>query len=117
MPGSICDVLPSAAALLGAPGAVDKLALADWIGLDAKGDRVDRVAVVLGHETRGLRDVPVDDAPCGTLGAAARPTIRQPFIEPGESMSDAAFSRNDATRSFASSMRRPVIMSALATKR
>jgi hypothetical protein len=43
VPGSICDVLPAAAALLGAPGAVDKLALADWIG----GDRVDRVAVVL----------------------------------------------------------------------
>ncbi|MDT5259755.1 MAG: hypothetical protein QOD10_4835 [Mycobacterium sp.] len=43
MPGSICDVLPAAAALLGAPGAVDKLALADWIG----GDRVDRVAIVL----------------------------------------------------------------------
>jgi hypothetical protein len=42
-PGSICDVLPAAAALLGAPGAVDKLALADSIG----GDRVDRVAVVL----------------------------------------------------------------------
>ena len=43
MPGSICDVLPAAAALLGAPGAVDKLALAD--GVDA--DQVDRVAVVL----------------------------------------------------------------------
>ncbi len=43
MPGSICDVLPAAAALLGAPGAVDKLALTDRI--DA--DRVDRVAVVL----------------------------------------------------------------------
>ena len=43
VPGSICDVLPAAAALLGAPGAVDKLGLADWIG----GDRVDRVAVVL----------------------------------------------------------------------
>jgi hypothetical protein len=42
-PGSICDVLPAAAALLGAPGAVDKLALADWIG----GDQVDRIAVVL----------------------------------------------------------------------
>ena len=43
MPGSICDVLPAAAALLGAPGAVDKLALAEWIGVD----EVDRVAVVL----------------------------------------------------------------------
>jgi len=43
VPGSICDVLPAAAALLGAPGAVDKLALAEWIGVD----EVDRVAVVL----------------------------------------------------------------------
>lgn len=41
MPGSICDVLPAAAALLGAPGAADKLALADWVG------EVDRIAVVL----------------------------------------------------------------------
>jgi hypothetical protein len=41
--GSICDVLPSVAALLGAPGAVDELALADWVGVD----QVDRVAVVL----------------------------------------------------------------------
>jgi Type I phosphodiesterase / nucleotide pyrophosphatase len=39
--GSICEVLPSAAALLGAPGAVDTLGLADSIG------EVDRVAVVL----------------------------------------------------------------------
>ncbi|MGB8386866.1 alkaline phosphatase family protein [Mycobacterium sp.] len=44
MPGSICDVLPAAAALLGAPDAVDRLALADWVG-DAS--QVDRVAVVL----------------------------------------------------------------------
>ncbi len=43
VPGSICDVLPAAAALLGASGAVDKLGLADWVGVD----RVDRVAVVL----------------------------------------------------------------------
>jgi hypothetical protein len=41
--GSICDVLPAAAALLGAAGAVDRLALAE--SLDA--DQVDRVAVVL----------------------------------------------------------------------
>jgi hypothetical protein len=42
--GSICDLLPAAAALLGVPGAVDRLALADWAG--AAGP-VDRVAVVL----------------------------------------------------------------------
>lgn len=32
MPGSICDVLPSAAALLGAPDAADALGLADRVG-------------------------------------------------------------------------------------
>jgi Type I phosphodiesterase / nucleotide pyrophosphatase len=41
MPGSICDVLPAAAALLRVPGAVDRLALAESVG------QVDRVAVVL----------------------------------------------------------------------
>ncbi|MCV7104100.1 alkaline phosphatase family protein [Mycobacterium palustre] len=41
MPGSICDVLPAAAALLGAPGAVDRLGLVKSVG--AK----DRVAVML----------------------------------------------------------------------
>ncbi|HYB39299.1 MAG TPA: nucleotide pyrophosphatase/phosphodiesterase family protein [Mycobacterium sp.] len=41
MPGSICDVLPSAAALLGVPGAVDPLALTDCVG------EVRRLAVVL----------------------------------------------------------------------
>ncbi len=44
MAGSICDVLPAAAALLRVPGAVDRLALADSVD-DV--DRVDRVAVVL----------------------------------------------------------------------
>ncbi|OBI33776.1 nucleotide pyrophosphatase [Mycobacterium sp. E1386] len=43
MPDSLCDVLPAAGALLGAPGAVDKLGLTDWVGTD----QVDRVAVVL----------------------------------------------------------------------
>ncbi len=46
MPGSICDVLPAAAALLGHPGALnrtDNLALADRVDVD----RIDRVAVVL----------------------------------------------------------------------
>jgi hypothetical protein len=41
MPGSICDVLPAAAALLGVPAAIDRLALADRVG------DVDRIAVVL----------------------------------------------------------------------
>ncbi len=41
MPGSICDVLPAAAALLGVPDAVDRLGLADRVG------RVDRLLVVL----------------------------------------------------------------------
>jgi type I phosphodiesterase/nucleotide pyrophosphatase len=41
VPGSICDVLPAAAALLGVPGAVDRLGLAESVG------EIDRVAVVL----------------------------------------------------------------------
>jgi Type I phosphodiesterase / nucleotide pyrophosphatase len=40
---SICEVLPAAAALLSAPGAVDKLALTEWVGAEG----IDRVAVVL----------------------------------------------------------------------
>ncbi len=46
MPGSICDVLPAAAALLGlsgAEGGLAKLGLADRVDVD----RIDRVAVVL----------------------------------------------------------------------
>jgi hypothetical protein len=43
VPGSICDVLPAAAALLEIPGAVDRLAVADGVDVD----QVDRVAVVL----------------------------------------------------------------------
>jgi hypothetical protein len=42
MPGSICDVLPTAAALLRMPGALDCLGLAESVG-----DQVDRVAVIL----------------------------------------------------------------------
>jgi hypothetical protein len=41
MPGSICDVLPATAALLGVPDAVDRLGLEDQAG------QVDRVAVML----------------------------------------------------------------------
>ena len=41
MPGSICDVLPSAAALLSVSGAVDALGVTEWVG------DVRRVAVVL----------------------------------------------------------------------
>jgi len=42
VPGSICDVLPAAAALLGVPGAVDTLGLTDWVD-----GRVERVVVVV----------------------------------------------------------------------
>jgi Type I phosphodiesterase / nucleotide pyrophosphatase len=41
VPGSICDVLPAAAALLSVSGAVDALGVTDWVG------DVRRVAVVL----------------------------------------------------------------------
>jgi Type I phosphodiesterase / nucleotide pyrophosphatase len=40
--GSICDVLPAAAALLGVPGAIDRLAVTESVA-----EQVDRVAVVL----------------------------------------------------------------------
>ncbi|OBC02279.1 alkaline phosphatase family protein [Mycobacterium sp. 852002-40037_SCH5390672] len=43
MLGSLCDVLPAAAALLGVRDAVDKLAVTDCIGTE----RIDRVLVVL----------------------------------------------------------------------
>jgi hypothetical protein len=43
VPGLICDVLPAAGALLGVPGAVDRLGLAESVDVD----QVDRVAVVL----------------------------------------------------------------------
>ncbi|MCV7409013.1 nucleotide pyrophosphatase [Mycobacterium florentinum] len=41
-PGSLCDVLPAAAALLGVPDAVDRLAVTESVA-----EQVDRVAVVL----------------------------------------------------------------------
>lgn len=58
MPGSICDVLPSVAALLGVAGVADTLGLADWTG------RVDRICVVLvdGLGWHLLADL-LDDAP------------------------------------------------------
>jgi hypothetical protein len=43
VPGSLCDVLPAAAALLDIEDAVDKLAVADWVGAGG----VDRVLVVV----------------------------------------------------------------------
>lgn len=58
VPGSICDILPSAAALLGVPGAVDTLGLAEWVG------DVRRVVVVL-VDGMGYHLLPqlADDAP------------------------------------------------------
>src|SRR5271156_1779119 len=59
--GSICDVLPAAASLLGASGAVDRLGLAGAVG---RPDHVDRVAVVLvdGMGWHLLAEL-ADDAP------------------------------------------------------
>src|SRR3984957_9140402 len=39
----------------------------------------------------GWRDVRVNDGPCGPLGAAARPAVRQIFAEPRATMTDTAF--------------------------
>jgi hypothetical protein len=44
MTGSICDVLPAAAALLGMPGAAERVELAGWLGAPRQ---VDRVAVIV----------------------------------------------------------------------
>src|SRR5262249_27454435 len=41
----------------------------------------------------GWRDVPVDDASCGALGAASRPRVQQVFVDAGENMNDGAFER------------------------
>ena len=46
-----------------------------------------------GMTPLGWREVPVNDAPCGALGSAARPSIRQIFVAPGDAMSDIAFER------------------------
>ena len=58
VPGSICDVLPAAAALLGVRDGVDALSLTDWVG------DVQRVAVVL-VDGMGWHLLPAlaDDAP------------------------------------------------------
>lgn len=58
MPGSLCDVLPSAAALLGVPGAEDRLGLTERVG------EVRRVVVLL-VDGLGYHLLPqlVDDAP------------------------------------------------------
>ncbi|CAM3061364.1 alkaline phosphatase family protein [Mycobacterium intermedium] len=61
MPGSICDVLPAAATVLGFPGGVDRLGLSDWVN---GAGQVDRVAVLLA-DGLGWHLLPklVDDAP------------------------------------------------------
>ena len=56
MPGSLCDVLPAAAALLDVEDAVDRLAVADWVGAD----RIDRVvnSMVRQLESSGESEIP-----------------------------------------------------------
>ena len=47
-----------------------------------------------GAVPAGWRDVPVIDAPCGPLGAATRPRVRQIFVDAGIGMDEAAFERS-----------------------
>jgi glutamate synthase (NADPH/NADH) large chain len=46
-----------------------------------------------GVSTAGWRDVPVEDTPCGPLGVASRPLIRQVFVNAPEGLGEAAFDR------------------------
>lgn len=73
MPGSICDVLPSTAALLGVPGAVDTLGLTDSVG------DVDRVAVVLvdGMGWHLLPDLAADAPLLSSVAAGGTGRLRQ----------------------------------------
>ena len=85
---SICDVLPAAAALLGAPGATDSLGLAESVG------PVDRVAVVL-VDGMGWHLLPelADDAPllasvlAGDTGRLSELTCTFPSTTPSSLVS------------------------------
>src|SRR5690606_2504991 len=46
-----------------------------------------------GVAPAGWRDVPVRHAPCGPLGRASRPRIRQIFVNAADGMNEAAFDR------------------------
>ena len=92
--GSICDVLPAAAALLGAPGATDSLGLAESVG------PVDRVAVVL-VDGMGWHLLPelADDAPllasvlAGDTGRLSELTCTFPSTTPSSLVSLATGAR------------------------
>ena len=64
VPGSICDVLPAAAALLSADEAVDALGLTEWVG------DVRRVAVVL-VDGMGWHLLPEIGRRCTAAGVSA----------------------------------------------
>jgi len=61
------------------------------------GARADRTLAAYlresGLRVAGWREVPVDAAACGPLAAAARPRIRQVFVDAADGMDDAAFER------------------------
>lgn len=73
MPATICDVLPSVAAVLGAPDAVDTLGLADSLG------DIDRVAVVLvdGMGWHLIPDLAGDAPLLKSVAAGATGRVRQ----------------------------------------
>ena len=58
---------------------------------DAAARVLERRLAEEGVRVAGWRDVAVNEAACGPLAAAARPCVRQLFVEAGDGMDDAAF--------------------------
>jgi glutamate synthase (NADPH/NADH) large chain len=59
----------------------------------AQQDVLERCLRDEGAEPAGWRDVPVDDAACGPLGAATRPRVRQIFVDAAPGTDEAQFER------------------------
>ncbi len=60
---------------------------------NAAAQQLERCLREEGVAPAGWRDVPVSDAPCGPLGRASRPRIRQIFVNAADGMDEAAFDR------------------------
>ncbi|MEO7935516.1 MAG: glutamate synthase large subunit, partial [Dokdonella sp.] len=58
---------------------------------DAAAQQLERCLREEGVHAAGWRDVPVTDEPCGPLGRASRPCIRQIFVNAAEGMDEAVF--------------------------
>ena len=60
---------------------------------DAAARQLERCLHEEGVQAAGWRDVPVVDEPCGPLGRATRPRIRQIFVNASDGMEEAVFDR------------------------